>query len=51
MRDSIELEPAEFEQFLMNPKEFEDVFRLRGPGDQKDNEDIMRDEGQGVHGQ
>jgi hypothetical protein len=28
-RDSIELEPAEFEQFLLHPKQFEDTHRLR----------------------
>jgi hypothetical protein len=35
-RDSIELEPSEFEKFLINPKEFEKVHRLddyhNGPG-------------------
>jgi len=30
MRDSIELEPADFEQFLLSPANFEDRIRLRG---------------------
>lgn len=29
-RDSVQLEPSVFEQFLLKPKEFEDAFRLRG---------------------
>ncbi len=28
-RDSVELEPGAFEQFLLKPKEFEDTYRLR----------------------
>ncbi|HMD87178.1 MAG TPA: protein kinase [Terriglobia bacterium] len=31
LRDSVELEPREFELFLLNPQKFEDSFRLRGP--------------------
>lgn len=30
-RDSVELEPTAFEQFLLKPKEFEDTHRLRAP--------------------
>lgn len=33
MRDSIELEPAEFEAFLINPKLFEQKLRMKGPDD------------------
>ena len=33
MRDSIELEPAEFEVFLLNPKVFEQKLRLRSVDD------------------
>lgn len=33
MRDSIELEPADFEAFLVNPKAFEQKLRLKGPDD------------------
>ena len=35
MRDSIELEPADFEAFLLNPKAFEQKLRLKGPDDAK----------------
>jgi len=31
LRDSVQLEPREFEQFLLNPRLFEDRFRLRSP--------------------
>lgn len=31
LRDSVELEPGEFELFLLNPQQFENSFRLRGP--------------------
>jgi hypothetical protein len=31
LRDSIELEPRDFELFLLNPRQFEDTFRLRSP--------------------
>jgi len=32
-RDSIELEPKDFEQFLMNPREFEGKFRIKSSDD------------------
>ena len=35
MRDSIELEPADFEAFLLNPKAFEQKLRLKSPDDAK----------------
>jgi hypothetical protein len=31
MRDSVELEPTEFERFLLHPADFEDATRSRGP--------------------
>ena len=32
-RDSIELEPADFEDFLLAPQDFDQKFRLKGPDD------------------
>ena len=34
-RDSIELEPVDFEAFLIAPKDFENKFRLKSPDDAK----------------
>ncbi len=39
MRDSIELEPADFELFLLDPRKFEDTYRFRNPQDAMDAEE------------
>jgi len=45
-RDSVELEPREFEQFLLQPKEFEEAFRLRSPEKALPDGEIRIDDGQ-----
>jgi serine/threonine protein kinase len=43
MRDSIELEPADFETFLLDPKSFEKKLRLKGPDEAKKLEKILNE--------
>ena len=47
MRDSIGLEPADFEQFLLNPDKFEAAFRMHGPDDKRTSMENQIDKSQG----